>query len=637
MCGIAGIYSFNDEAHSYLESLNCSVRQLNHRGPDYQTTKSIGKVILGHARLSIIDTTAAANQPMWDENERYYIVFNGEIYNYKQLKKELKEKGFTFQTDSDTEVLLKCYIAFGTSCLEKLNGFFAFAIFDKQLQQLFVARDRIGIKPLLFYHDHDFFGFASEMKAMMAMPIPKDINFNAIYNFFQLNYIPGSETIMSKVKKLLPGHYIFLDKEKLTIEKYYQIPKPSSVGFASTEDYHTAQKKLDFLLTQSVSRRMIADVPLGSFLSGGIDSSIIAYLATLQSPHIHTFSVGFKDEPFFDETFYAQKVADKLKTEHTVFSLSNDDLLNEVEAILNYIDEPFADSSAIAVYILCKKTKQNITVALSGDGADEMLGGYNKHEAEWRIRQNNLINKGIKATGFLWEAMPKSRNSKMGNLFRQLHRFAQGAHLSHKERYWQWCSFVSEKKVLSYFKPEIQNKINFEAYKKSKHFFTQHIVGSPDDLNDLLYADMQLVLPNDMLQKVDLMSMANSLEVRVPFLDHEVVDFCFSLPSNFKIDKHGRKKILRDLYGKVLPEEIFTRSKHGFEVPLLKWFKSELRHKIEREWLSEEVIEAQGIFDYATIHALKNKLYSSSPEDSPAQIWALIVFQNWWQKNITNA
>lgn len=636
MCGITGIYSSHLLPSSYEDQVKNATMQLHQRGPDFQATQHLGKAVLGHARLSIIDTSSAGNQPMADENNRYSIVFNGEIYNFKSLKQDLIQKGYTFHSGSDTEVLLKCYMAYGPDCLEKLNGFFAFAIYDKLNQQLFIARDRIGIKPLLYYHNQDFFAFASEMKALMKFSIPKTINFNAVYTFFQLNYIPGPDAIIAHVKKLLPGHYLLIKGKEILIKKYYTLVS-SFESPSSPPDYLTAQKRLDFLLRQSVERRLIADVPLGSFLSGGIDSSVIAYLASQQSPNIHTFSIGFKDEPFFDETFYAQKVAEKLKTHHTVFSLSNDDLLAEVDAILDYVDEPFADSSAIAVYILCKKTKQKITVALSGDGADEMLGGYNKHDAEWRARQKNALNLLVKMGSPIWKKLPNSRNSKIGNLFRQLNRFAQGLNLTPQERYWHWCSFVSEKNVMRYFKPDVQQQIHLQNFQQTQQQFTQFITGHFDNLNDLLYADMHLVLPNDMLQKVDLMSMANSLEVRVPFLDHEVVDYCFSLPSSFKIDKAGRKKILKNLYRSVLPQEIFTRPKHGFEVPLLKWFRQELRYKIENDWLSKPLIEAQGVFDYTAIHKIKNQLYSSNPEDSPAQIWAFIVFQNWWKKNIGDA
>ncbi len=609
-----------------------AVQQLSKRGPDNQNSVLLNNAVFGHARLSIIDTSAAGNQPMYDETGRYAIIFNGEIYNYKILKSDLEQKGYKFQSDSDTEVLLKLYIEYKKACLQKLNGFFGFAVYDKKEDELFIARDRIGIKPMLYYADESMFVFSSEMKALLQFPVKKALNYNAAYTFFQLNYVPAPETMIEGVKKLLPGYYISIRKKQFEVKRYYKINDDFKSGKFTSLNYEDAKVKLNELMHQSVQRRLIADVPLGSFLSGGIDSSVIAYLATQYSPNINTFSIGFKDEPYFDETRYANLVAKKIKTNHTVFSLSNDDLYAEIFNILDYLDEPFADSSAIAVYILCKQTKQKITVALSGDGADELFAGYNKHHAELRARQSSLLNTLVKQGKPIWNILPKSRNSKASNIIRQLSRFAEGLSLSNSERYWRWCGFVAEKNAQQYFKIDNREKIDLKKYAELKQLFLQHISETKSDLNDMLYADTQLILPNDMLQKVDLMSMANSLEVRVPFLDHEVVDFAFSLPSEYKIDAKRRKKILTDTYKEFLPEEIFSRPKHGFEVPLLKWFRNELKSLIENDLLNDSFIEQQGIFDVNEIKRIKAKLYSNNPEDAHAQIWALIVFQYWWKK-----
>ena len=632
MCGIVGAYSFKNNVSDLQPFIQPAAQQLSKRGPDNQNTITIGNAVLGHARLSIIDTSSAGNQPMYDESGRYAIIFNGEIYNYILLKKDLEQKGYTFGSGSDTEVLLKLFIEYKEACLEKLNGFFGFAVYDKQNDGLFIARDRIGIKPMLYYVDESMLFFGSEMKALLQFPIKKELNYNAAYTFFQLNYVPGYETMINGIKKLLPGHYISIKKNKAEVKQYYKINDAYKSKNYSALNYEDAKGKLNELMHQSIQRRLIADVPLGSFLSGGIDSSVVAYLSSQYSPNINTFSVGFKDEPYFDETKYANLVAKKIKTNHTVFSLSNDDLFAEIFNILDYLDEPFADSSAIAVYILCKQTKQKITVALSGDGADEIFGGYNKHNAELRARQTSLLNNLVKLGKPIWDSLPKSRNSKTSNIIRQLSRFAEGLSLSNKERYWRWCAFVSEKDALQYFSKDNQKKIKAENYLALKNLFLQHINNEKSDLNDMLYADMNLILPSDMLQKVDLMSMANSLEVRVPFLDHEVVDFAFSLPAEYKIDSKRRKKILVDTYREFLPEEIFSRPKHGFEVPLLKWFRNELKPLIENDLLSDTFIEQQGIFEVATIKAIKAKLYSNNPGDAHAQIWALIVFQYWWKK-----
>jgi asparagine synthase (glutamine-hydrolysing) len=632
MCGIVGAFGFKNNVKDLQQYIQPAAQQLSKRGPDNQNTIEFGNAVLGHARLSIIDTSSAGNQPMYDETGRYAIIFNGEIYNYKLLKKDLEQKGYTFSSGSDTEVLLKLYIEYKEDCLEKLNGFFGFAVYDKQSDELFIARDRMGIKPMLYFLNDNMLVFASEMKAILQFPINKELNYNAAYTYFQLNYIPGYETIIKGIQKLLPGHYISIKNNKAEIKQYYKINDAyKSKNYASL-NYEDAKNKLNDLMHQSIQRRLIADVPLGSFLSGGIDSSVVAYLSSQYSPNINTFSVGFKDEPYFDETQYANLVAKKIKTNHTVFSLSNDDLFAEIFSILDYLDEPFADSSAIAVYILCKQTKQKITVALSGDGADEIFGGYNKHHAELRARQTGLLNNLVKLGKPVWGSLPKSRNSKASNIVRQLSRFAEGLSLNNQERYWRWCAFVSEDNAKKYFRKDKQEKINFYEYNKLKNLFLQHIKNEESDLNDMLYADMNLILPNDMLQKVDLMSMANSLEVRVPFLDHEVVDFAFSLPAEYKIDSKRRKKILVDTYKEFLPEEIFSRPKHGFEVPLLKWFRNELKSLIEDDLLNDAFVEQQGIFDENEIKRIKTKLYSNNPEDAHAQIWALIVFQYWWKK-----
>jgi asparagine synthase (glutamine-hydrolysing) len=633
MCGIAGIISFNNNEKSRLSAISNATKALQKRGPDSEGTFLHNHVALGHRRLSIIDVTDSGAQPMKDETGRFVIIFNGEIYNYRELKQHLLVKGYTFTSESDTEVLLKLFIEYRENCLEKLNGFFAFSVYDTQTETLFIARDRIGIKPLLYYKDDEQFVFASEMKAIMALNIGKEISFTSLLTYLQLNYIPAPATIFQKVHKLLPGHYIITDsKGNFRITKYYTIQQSKNNDkINQVAHYNDAIKKLKELLSHSVKKRLIADVPLGTFLSGGIDSSVVSFLASQYSPNINTFSIGFKDEPYFDETRYASLVSKKIKTNHTVFSLSNNDLFENLFDILDYIDEPFADSSAIAVYILSKYTRQKVTVALSGDGADEMFGGYNKHAAEYKVRNAGVINKLIKIGSPLFESVPKSRNSKFSNLSRQLSRYAEGLNLSPQNRYWRWCAFENEAVAMNLFSEKSANEVNKQEYELLKKHFTDLIQGEKD-LNDLLYTDMHLVLPNDMLQKVDLMSMANALEVRVPFLDHEVVDYAFSLPSEYKIDRRHRKKIVIDAFKNDLPEEIFTRPKHGFEVPLLKWFCNELNDLIFNNLLSEKFISEQNIFNPKAISLLKNRLMSSSPGDAQAQVWALLVFQYWWKK-----
>jgi asparagine synthase (glutamine-hydrolysing) len=608
---------------------------LQKRGPDFQDTYIDEWVGLGHRRLSIIDTTAVANQPMWDESNRYCIVFNGEIFNYAELKKSLESKGVKFFSQGDTEVLLKLYIREKENCLNKLNGFFSFCIYDKEEQTFFLARDRYGVKPLLYLFDEDKLLFASEMKAILQYGIEKNLDYSSLYTYLQLNYIPAPDTIFSNVKKLLPGHYMKVARQKMDIQSYYQIPYDREKAEHNLISYTQAKDKVKDLLEASVKRRLVADVPLGSFLSGGIDSSIVTGLASKHKPDLHTFSIGFKDEKFFDETKYARLVAKHFKTQHTVFSLTNNDLYTHVNAILDYMDEPFADSSAIAVYILSKETRKYATVALSGDGADEMLAGYNKHAAF-----NRVINKGWKENlvntfSPLWNILPQSRNGTVSNKIRQFARFKEGMKLSSKDRYWQWAGYATKDETLQMFLPELRINMWLKDFFPRRKNILQTIP-EKENLNDILLADMNLVLPNDMLTKVDLMSMANGLEVRTPFLDYEFVNFIFSLPGDYKIKGSVRKRIVKDTFRDMLPKQLYHRPKKGFEVPLLKWFRNEMKSLITDDLLSEKFITDQGVFEYKEIEKLKRQLFSSNPQDVHARIWGLIVFQWWWKKYMVN-
>ncbi|MEZ5010024.1 MAG: asparagine synthase (glutamine-hydrolyzing) [Chitinophagales bacterium] len=629
MCGIVGGY-YKQELPKE-EVLNYAIEQIALRGPDSQGLYTHQKYFLGHRRLSIIDVSTSANQPLFSSDNRYCIIFNGEIYNYQEIKEQLIQKGFSFSTTSDTEVLLNAFIAYGKDCLDLLNGFFAFAIHDKQTDSLFIARDRLGIKPLYFYHDDEKMLFASEMKALFPLNIIKEIDYNALATYFQLNYIPAPNTIYKNVQKLLPGHFIEIKDGQFSIKQYYSVPFDRKEYANYT--YKEASNKLVEILDESIHKRLVADVPLGTFLSGGIDSSVITSLAAQHKSNLNTFSIGFKDNEYFDETEYAELVANKLKTNHKVFKVTNDDLLESLQDILKYIDEPFADSSALLVNLLSKYTRQHVTVALSGDGGDELFAGYNKHYGEWRLRNGGLAAETVSNLLPLWKALPKSRNGKFGNKVRQLERFAIGKKLSPPERYWRWCSFIDADESRKYFKDS--SKIDEKELNKIKEHYTRHL-SSNGDLNDNLYADIHLVLPYDMLTKVDLMSMANSLEVRVPFLDHNMVEFAFSLPVEYKIDAQLKKKIVQDAFRHILPKELYNRPKKGFEVPLLQWFRSELKDLIMNDLLADDFIADQGIFNVTFIRQLKERLFSNNPGDIHAQIWALIVFQSWFKNYHTS-
>lgn len=630
MCGITGQYFFKNDAPVKNDNAEFAVKALALRGPDNQSVTNVGRVNLGHARLSIIDVSDAANQPFQSPDGRYHIVFNGEIFNYRELaQKHLTE--IALKTVSDTEVLLHLFIKYGTDCLQYLNGFFAFAVYDSETQNLFLARDRMGIKPLLWFRNEDSFVFGSEMKAIHSYNADKVIDIESVAQYFQLSYIPAPHTGLRSVQKLKPGHCITVSNSgKVDIHQFYKIPFINKLELQAP-NYKTACDRLNELIHQSVERRMIADVPLGAFLSGGVDSSVIVACASKFTKQLKTFSIGFKDEPFFDETKYAELVAKRFKTEHTVFKLSNDDLLEHVFSVLDYLDDPFADSSALAVYILSKLTRKEVTVALSGDGGDELFAGYNKHKADFRIRSMPALSGTLALLNPMIRLLPGSRNNPLTNVFRQLKKFSDGAKLNPQDRYWRWASYNSN----DYIKNLFLQKIDFEEFERRKIGYV-HELKSENDFNEFLWTDMNLVLPNDMLTKTDLMSMANSLEVRVPLLDHTIVEYAFSLPQEFKIDTKIQKKILQDAFRAELPTEIYNRPKKGFEVPLLKWFRNELKSVIDNEYLNKEFIKEQQFFNFEAIENLKKKLHSSNPEDTHFTMWALIVFQHWYKRNILN-
>ncbi len=630
MCGISGILLKSELREEHRAALLLSCKRLIKRGPDTGGQAHFKKAALGHRRLSIIDLNESSNQPFTDSSGRYTLVFNGEIYNYQSIKAELVDQGISFKTNSDTEVLLASYIHFGISFLNKLNGFFAFAIFDSEKNETILARDRFGIKPLLYYKDDEQLVFASEMKALLEFRIPREIDNNSLYTYLQLNYIPEPHSVIKDVKKLSPGHYLKIDSG-LKVQKipffHFNFGEHQSDIF--TGSYDEAQKQLLHLLKESVNERLVADVPLGTFLSGGIDSSLITALAAQDTKNLSTFSIGFADEPLFDETNYALAVSKMHKTNHHVFKLSNQDLLGSLDETLDYIDEPFADSSALAVNLLSKETAKHVKVSLSGDGADEIFSGYHKHMGEYLFRNQGAKEHLVSCLKPLWEALPKSRNSKAGNLFRKLDKFAQGAQFSEKERYWRWASLMQEAEASNF----MLKQANAGVHQTRKANVLKNL-GEGKGFDAVLATDVQLVLLGDMLRKVDLMSMSHSLEVRTPFLDHRVVNFAFSLPTSMKINRNMKKRILQDAARPLLPEELYQRPKQGFEVPLLKWFRTDLKDKIHKDLLSENFIREQNLFNANSVNHLLQKLASTNPGDAPANVWALMVFNSWWKRYI---
>ena len=615
MCGITGYKVFSKSSPDLSSHLGRAVQSLSLRGPDVQDQIEVGSVGLGHTRLSIIDTSSNANQPMLDPTGRYALIFNGEIYNYEELRSNLK--AIEWKSTSDTEVLLHLLIKKGKSCLQELNGFFSLAFYDKQADYLLIARDRMGIKPCHYYVNEDFVAFGSEMKALLSYPIPKQLNHEALYWYLRLTYIPNDLSMIHGVKKVLPGQYLEVVQNNLSTGSYFQLHSPQGSNLSYTD----AKTETIKLLEKSVQRRMVADVPLGAFLSGGTDSSAVVSIASQFNSNLNTFSIGYKDHDFFDETNYAELVANKFKTNHTTYSLTNTDLLESVTDVIDYIDEPFADSSAIPTYILSQKVAQSMKVALSGDGADELFGGYYKHLAFSKASQQSFANTMLRQIAGSLSLFPTSRSSKLGNLTRRIAKYAQLLKLDSNEQYWHLASFNLEAESL----------LN-QPFTTPEQLQEGIIPQALNGLNDFLDADLKMVLSGDMLTKVDLMSMANSLEVRVPFLDKHLVAFARSLPTSYKVKKNHRKKVLQDAFEHILPKELHHRSKKGFEVPMLDWLRNELNEDVSATVFNDDFIQTQGIFNATTIKNLERQLNSNNPGDIHAVIWTLYVFQKWHQK-----
>ncbi|MFI5149096.1 MAG: asparagine synthase (glutamine-hydrolyzing) [Bacteroidia bacterium] len=622
MCGITGIQVFSEQFSQQLELVNASNDCLKQRGPDDSGVFTHHFCALGHRRLRIIDTTQAAAQPFQDPDKRYTLILNGEIFNFREHRITLQTEGIQFQSESDTEVLLQLWIRHKEKCLPMLNGFFSFVVYDKEEESLYLARDRYGVKPLLYSLNKDRIVFASEMKALLPYGISREIDSSSLRTYLHLNYIPVPDTIFTSVKKLDAGHYMFIRKGQSHIHCYYELQVRALSPVPAYED---ATRQVRTILEDAVSKRMVSDVPLGVFLSGGIDSSIITAIASGFKKGLKSFSIGFPDEPFFDESRYAEEIATKFKTDHSVFQLRKEELYANLYEALDYLDEPFADSSALLVYILSKKARKQVTVALTGDGADELFSGYHKHEAEFRMRNKAFLEYAASAGKPLWSVLPKSRHSKTGNRIRQLHKFSNGLAFTDKQRYWNWAGFTTE--------PEVERLLlqtgERTLYEGRKNKLL-HTLGS--GFNSVLRTDFNLVLQNDMLVKTDLMSMANGMELRNPFLDYRLVDYVFSLPESFKISRNEKKKILREAFADMLPPGILNRPKKGFEVPLLHWFRTSMKAMIFEDLLEENFIREQGLFNPDEIHKMKVKLLSADPEDIVARIWALIVFQHWWKK-----
>ena len=645
MCGICGKLNYDDTPVAG-EQIQRMCHAISHRGPDDEgvylktVTDPRGRRIsigLGHKRLSIIDLSEYGHQPMSNEDGTVWIVFNGEIYNYKTLRSDLEQKGHVFKSNSDTEVILHLYEENGFEAAARLNGMFAFAIWDERRGRLWLCRDRIGIKPLVYYWDGRNLAFASEIKSLLALPeIHKAMDTKALELYLAFSYVPAPYTIYKGIRKLEPGHSLVVEDGRIENRKFWEVPvqsAPQETFKPIAEGVNHYKNILFDTLSDAVTSRMIADVPLGAFLSGGIDSSIIVALMARHSARpVKTFSIGFKDAAMFDETRYAREVATLYQTDHHEFKLMESDMIDVLDNVMGAFDEPFADSSAIPTYIVSKYTRQHVTVALSGDGGDELFAGYRSYLGEhWSSRYlkiPGLIRRGVIEKTL--NSLPDSRDVKWMEYVRRIKKFINATSGEFPER------LLALKAVFpDYIRKEMIVKSEFSgdstdgdvALKWVKRLIEGY---SGDRINTMLYTDLKDSLPGDMLTKVDWMSMQHSLEVRVPFLDHRVVELAFQIPGDLKIHGMTTKYILKETFKDILPVSLRRRPKAGFEVPISQWLKTDLKFLIT-DYLSPKRIMDQGIFNFPVIDRLIKDFFKNRT-DTSWMLWNLIVFQYWYEK-----
>ncbi|MFT3885975.1 MAG: asparagine synthase (glutamine-hydrolyzing) [Flavobacteriales bacterium] len=619
MCGIAGIFQLAPGSPVIGDRMAAALACLSHRGPDDEGLYRSGRAVLGHRRLSIIDTSAAGHQPFTDSGGRYTIVFNGEVFNYRAIRAELESQGHTFHSHTDTEVVLRLFIVKGRSFLHDLNGFFALAIHDAENDTLFVARDRFGVKPLVWGMHAGCLLLGSELRAVLALGAARQVDPVSILQYFIYHYISAPDTVLAGVRKLAPGHCLVADANGVVEESWYDLVKASAARTVP----QAPEKELFALLDDAVRLRLIADVPVGTFLSGGLDSSIVSALARKHDADLHTFSIGYADNPYFDETRYAEEVAQHIGSEHTTFTLTREDLAEGYIGLLRDLDEPFADSSALPSYILCKRTRQRVTVALSGDGADEVFGGYRKHQAELRYRSPGAAERAVAALAPLWRALPRSRNSRWQDRVRQLDRFARIARKGPQER---WLALAAMEDVATaHALAGPTGQAGLAARERAMAAGLQRMAG----LNGFLLSDVETLLPNDMLYKVDLTSMAHGLEVRTPFLDKRVVGLAFALPADMKFRRGSGKYLLRTTFGHLLPRNILTRPKKGFEVPLRDLLLGPLSTWMD-DLLRPDLVQDVGL-SWSAVQAVRAQLSSASSGQAQATVHALLVYLSWWK------
>ncbi|WP_166268463.1 asparagine synthase (glutamine-hydrolyzing) [Marinobacter caseinilyticus] len=625
MCGLAGFLRTlatpgRDVHRQWLESMG---QAIVHRGPDASGHFIDDHIGLAHRRLSILDLSDSGTQPMKSATGRFFIVFNGEIYNYRILKQALEEDGYAFKTGTDTEVLLALFEQKGFRCLDDLNGMFAIAIWDTETKQVFLARDRLGKKPLYYYDGGGCFAFASEIKSLLELPfIPRKLRPDAIKDFFAYQYVPDPKTIFENVHKLPPGYWLTTNGTQSELKQYWDVSFSKVNGHTLPE----IRDGLYDLIDDAVSLRMVSDVPLGAFLSGGVDSSAIVGLMANQSKRpVTTCSIGF-DSRRFDEVQYASQVAKQFQTDHHEFTV-RENVASHLTDIARFFDEPFADPSFVPTYFVSQLARRQVTVALAGDGGDENFAGYSKYRTDYiENRLRNLIPKALRIGVLPWAAqlagtinLPVARKAQslLGTLA-----------LEPDEAFFITNSFfrrsVWDELVTGEFSRDTADydpaDITRQHYRKAD---------TDDHLSKILYTDIKTYLPGDILVKVDRMSMAHSLETRAPLLDYRVVEYAAGIPSALKMNGKEKKFILKDTFSRLLPDDILYRKKMGFSVPLAEWLRTEIRPAVETAFHNENAGLAQ-IFNINAVRKLWQR-HLAGDNQYTQEIWSMLAFELWWQ------
>lgn len=614
MCGICGIVHFEREREVKRHTLENMTNIMVHRGPDDKGFYVKDHVGFGHRRLSIIDLSEG-HQPMSNENSTVWIVFNGEIYNYLELRSYLIERGHQFKTKSDTETIIHAYEEFGEQCVEKLRGMFAFAIWDENRQQIFAARDRIGKKPFYYTMVDQSFIFGSEIKSILQYPCRRnEIDLSALDLYLSLRYVPGPLTMFKGIQKLQPGHYLLLKNNSLSIREYWDVSNNlEEVSLDGEECRH----RFVTLLDECVRMRLMSEVPLGVFLSGGIDSSlVVALMSKMTDIPIKTFSVGYEADFGTNEFNYATMVAKKYNTEHYELRIGSRDFYDFIPKLVWYLDEPIADPATIPLFFVSEFAKQRITVVLSGEGADEILAGYYVYKKMLAIENFQKVSAYF-GDGFLLNI---------------------GKYIFKKEKYQRYLDLAGLPLTARYhgvsnsFSPKAKQLLfpDTGAFAgQLERLFEDYYarVKTWSNLDKMLYVDLKVWLPDDLLMKADKMTMAASMELRVPFLDHRLVELAFSLPNHLKINGKKTKYLLREIGKERLPSPIINREKKGFPVPISQWLKGDLS-EVARETLLGPQSACRNYFEPQTIKGIL-KRHSENQEDLSEQIWNLLVFEFW--------